>query len=378
MKKLFHNAIAPLASLALLASFFTSCSKKSELTPVNIKPIVYQKDNVTVKVDPKLELLMIALRLAEVDIFKNNYYSQDYSQFVDGVDNLFSKQKEHPLVKDLRARGKNYKKGIISILQMSQYISDNMTSMTIKQKEIPELLLDFWKGINLKSFIKQFNDFAISSNYERIWILYEAQLKRQAINVQEYFNFNKSITDWLSPYYFSPDKTTEYVLYASTLTAGYNFPLLPDNDGNKNIVREVCAAYWTKDNDNNKFQFCLELSAGYIYSIIKKHWELISEDVNRIFKNIYDENQITEKITEFKAQALTLQLLSLTSIFDYELLRNNEEWSTAIYNAISQGFLIKDVDKYLSLAEHYQTNRDKYPDFESFVVNYLPEALKEF
>ena len=116
MKKLLYTA---LATLALFASLFTSCSKKSQLTPVNIKPIVYQNENVTVKVDPKLELLLIGLRLAEVDIFKNNYYGQDYSQFVDGVDSLFAKQKEHPFVKDLRARGKNYKKSILSILQIS-------------------------------------------------------------------------------------------------------------------------------------------------------------------------------------------------------------------------------------------------------------------
>lgn len=378
MKKLFNNAIAPLASLALLASLFTSCSKKSQLTPVNIKPIVYQNENVIVKVDPKLELLLIGLRLAEVDIFKNNYYTQDYSQFVDGVDSLFAKQKEHPFVKNLRARGKNYKKSILSILQISQYISDDMTNMTIKQKEIPEPILDFWKGINLKSFIAQFNDFAISSNYERIWVLYEAQLKRQAINVQEYFSFNKSITDWISKYYFSSDKNIEYELYASTLTAGYNFALLSETEDNKITIKEICAAYWNKDNDGNKFQSCYEVSSGYVYSLVKKHWSLISEEANRFAKSIYEENQSTEKITEYAVQSFTSQLLAFFCIFDFDLIRNDEEWYTAVYNAISQAFLIKNVDNFLSLTEEYQTNREKYPDFESFFVNYIPEAIKSF
>ena len=111
--------------------------------------------------------------------------------------------------------------------------------MTIKQKEIPEPLLDFWKGVNLKSFIAQFNDFAISSNYERIWVLYEAHLKRQAINVQEYFSFNKSITDWISKYYFSSDKNIEYEFYASPLTAGYNFALLSETEDNKITIKEI-------------------------------------------------------------------------------------------------------------------------------------------
>jgi len=108
MKKLLYTVLA-----ALL--LFTSCSKKSELTPVNIKPIVYQTDNITVKVEPKLELLMIALRLAEVEPFSINYYGQEYAQFVDGIDNLFAKQKDHPLVKDIKSRAKKTTKKVIAL-----------------------------------------------------------------------------------------------------------------------------------------------------------------------------------------------------------------------------------------------------------------------
>ena len=141
--------IATIAALTLLASIslFTSCSKKSELTPVNIKPIVYQNDNITIKVDPKLELLMIALRLAEVEPFSINYYGQEYAQFVDGVDNLFAKQKEHPLVKDIKSRAKNYKESYRSILAISHYISDDMTQISFKQKDMPKELESFWKGL---------------------------------------------------------------------------------------------------------------------------------------------------------------------------------------------------------------------------------------
>ena len=163
----------PFLAVILTASLnFVSCSKKAELTPVDIKPIVYQADNITVKVEPKLELLLIALRLVEVQPFSNNYYNQDYSQFVDGVDNLFAKQKDHPFVKDIKSRSKNYKDGYRSALAIAQYISDDMTQMTIKQKELPKDIESFWKGINLKTFIAQFNDFANTSNYARIWLLY--------------------------------------------------------------------------------------------------------------------------------------------------------------------------------------------------------------
>ena len=192
MKKLFHNKTAVLATLTVFTSIslFTSCSKKAELIPVNLKPIVYQNENVTVKVDSKLELLMIAMRLAEIKTFSNDSYGQEYSQFVVGVDKLFSNQKDHPLVKTLKSHYKNYKGAIIEILKITRYISDDMTQLTINKKELPKEMLSFWKDINLNDFIVQFNDFAVKGNFERICLLYEAQLKRQAISVNEYYNYN--------------------------------------------------------------------------------------------------------------------------------------------------------------------------------------------
>ena len=181
---------------------------------------------------------------------------------------------------------------------------------------------------------------------------------------------------WLKA--LSSDKNIEYELYASTLTAGYNFALLSETEDNKITIKEICTAYRNKDNDGNKFQSCYEVSSGYVYSLVKKHWSLISEEANRFAKSIYEENQSTEKITEYVVQSFTSQLLAFFCIFDFDLIRNDEEWYTAVYNAISQAFLIKNVDNFLSLTEEYQSNREKYPDFESFFVNYIPEAIKSF
>lgn len=380
MKKLFNTTIAASAALTVFTSIslFTSCSKKAELTPVNINPIVYQNDNVTIKVDPKLELLMIALRLAEVEPFSTNYYGQEYAQFVDGVDNLFAKQKDHPLVKDLKSRNKNYKNSTRDILAISQYITDDMTQMTIKQKEMPEELKTFWKGINLKSFISQFNDFANVSNFARIWILYEPHLKRQAIAEQDFMSYNKSITDWISEYFFAPDSKPEYEIFSSTLTASYNFALMPTIKNGKPVINEIRGAYWTKDIDWNSYYVALQTSGGYIYSLLDKHWDIFSEDINRITKKIYDENQITEKLTDFTALSTTVDLLAVIFSLDYDVAKkNDEEIGTAIKNAITTNFLFTDVDKLLSISETYKSNRDTYPDFETFVVEYLPGALKE-
>ncbi len=370
MKKLLYTVLA-----ALL--LFTSCSKKSELTPVNIKPIVYQNDNVTVKVEPKLELFMIALRLAEVEPFSNNYYGQEYAQFVDGVDNLFAKQKDHPLVKDIKSRAKNYKESYRSILAITQYISDDMTQMTFKQKEMPKELESFWKGLNIKTFIAQFNDFANNSNYARIWTLYEPHLKRQAIAEQDYQTYNKKLIDWISSYFFVPDSKPEFMFYSSTLTAG-SYIALPLTDKNdKTVLNQVSGAYWTKDNEYSQINSTLNIVASYMYSMLEKHWDLLSEDIIRISKNIRDENQLTEKVTDYIALSTASYLLPIVCSLDSDVAKDNEEIGTAIRNAITSNYLFKDSDKLIALTEVYTSNRDTYPDFESFLVNYLPQALKE-
>ena len=376
MKKLL---IATIAALTLLASIslFTSCSKKSELTPVNIKPIVYQNDNITIKVDPKLELLMIALRLAEVQPFSNNYYNQDYSQFVDGVDNLFAKQKDHPFVKEIKSRSKNYKDGYRSALAIAQYISDDMTQMTIKQKEIPKEIESFWKGINLKTFIAQFNDFANTSNYARIWLLYEPHLKRQAIAEQDYQTANIKGTEWISKYFFAPDSKPEILLYSSTLTSGYYYALPLTEKDNKTVITQIAGAYWTKDNDWNYYNSTLNITASYIYALVEKHWDLFSEDLTRLTKKIYEENQFTDKVTDTIVKANNSTVFAIVCSLDFDIAKDNEEIGTAIKNAIVTNYLYKEPEKLIALAEYYQSNRDKYPDFESFLVNYLPQALKE-
>ena len=376
MKKLL---IATIAALTLLASIslFTSCSKKSELTPVNIKPIVYQNDNITIKVDPKLELLLIALRLAEVEPFSINYYGQEYAQFVDGVDNLFAKQKEHPLVKEIKSRAKNYKESYRSILAISHYISDDMTQIAFKQKDMPKELESFWKGLNPKTFIAQFNDFANTSNYARIWVLYEPHLKRQAIAEQDFQTYNKKILDWISRYSFTPDSKPEFMFYSSTLTAGSYIALPFTYENDKTVINQVAGAYWTKDNEWSQINSTLNILASYMYSLLEKHWDILSEEIIRITKKIYDENQLTEKVTDYIALSTASYLLPIVCSLDSDLAKDNEEIRTGIKNAITSNYLFKNSDKLIDLADYYQANRKTYPDFESFIVNYLPQALKE-
>ena len=380
MKKLFHTTIAAIASLTVFTSLtlFTSCSKKAELTPVNIKPIVYQNENVTVKVDPKLELLMIAMRLAEIRPFSNDYYGQEYSQFVVGVDKLFANQKNHPLVKTLKSHIKNYKYSTNEIMKITRYISDDMTQLTINKKELPKEMLTFWKGINLNDFIAQFNDFAVKGNFERICLLYEAQLKREAISINEFYNYNHNITKWISEFYFSPEKQIIFELKPTTLFDDTLFVPNPIVSDDTIIIEAICPAFWTKEEKWPAIKSTLEIAYGYNYALCQKYWDLISEDANRIIKSIYEKHQITDKITEHSLQYFLSNILMQTAMLNYEFVREDEEITATFRNSLTNNYLIDNVDKVISILDVYKENRDQYPDYESFFSSYIPTVLKDF
>ncbi len=376
MKKLLIATIAALTVLASI-SLFTSCSKKSELTPVNIKPIVYQNENITVKVDPKLELLLIALRLADWSPFNQNAYGQDYGPYIDGVDKFFEKQKDHPFVKDIKKRGKKYTEGYFNIISIVNYISDDLTQLNVDKKNLPPELKTFWKGVNPDTFISQFNDFAKSSNYEKIWILYNPQLKTQGVNVREFADFNKAVTDWASSFFFSNSNNVEFEIISTLLTGAYYYTLVPVYDNEKIKIKAIYPAYNNKEDDWYSSTAANIICFGYIYNILNKNWELFEKDAERIVKQVYAENQITTKLKDYNIKSYITNILNLLCLLDYDYYKNNEDHRTELINTFSSNLLVKDVDKLISHIEKYTNNRNAYQDFESFVVNYLPDVLKE-
>ena len=120
----------------------------------------------------------------------------------------------------------------------------------------------------------------------------------------------------------------------------------------------------------------MNITASYVFDLLEKHWDLFSEDLTRLIKKIYDENQLTDKVTDILVKSSSATLFSIVCTLDYDLAKEHEEIGTAIKNTITTNYLYKDPDQLIALTDYYQANRDTYPDFESFLVNYLPQALK--
>ena len=377
MKKLTFKILA-ISALLASALFITGCSKKAKLTPVEIEAVKFQHENITVTVDPKSEIILAALRLTEKEPFNQNYYGQEYGQYIDGLDKLLAKQKDHPFVKTLKANYDPQKTYVTEFLKITRYISDDLTSISITKKELPEEMKPFWKKMDLNQFLADMNDFAVQSNFARIWVLYNPHLKRQAINVMDYYKSLPQITNWISDFYFAENNKPDFELFATTATAGYFYTPTMIKKENKTIVQNYVPAYiYDKDYPEYSINPTLILSRSIIDSCVFENWNLISEPYNKILDKILEDNQITVKYTEENKKELLSKLFAIACIFNYEYVQNDEEISTQLENMISQSFLIKEPEKILSMADYYIDNRETYPDFGIFFKDYITAAIKD-
>ena len=373
MKKIF------LATLALAASLtFVSCSKNADFTPVEIQAIKFQHENITITVDPKTELLLVGLRLSGMEPFNQNPYGQEYSQYIDGIDKLCEKQKDHPFVKTLKSNYDSKKMGPAEILKITRYISDDLTNISINKKELPVEMQTFWKKINLNKFLADMNDFAVKSNFAKIWILYNPQLKSQAINVLDYYKSLPQITGWISDFFFAENNKPDYEFFATTATAGYMYiPTMIKKD-NKTVVQNYVPAYmFSKENADYSLQPALYLAYGIVYTYTTENWALVSESYNRLLDKIIEENHITYKYSDDNKRNLFANLLADVSVLNYEVAKNDEEIATQFINQIVQYFYYKEPDKLISLLDVYINNRNQYPDFETFFKEFIPGTLKD-
>ena len=367
-------------AFAVLAAMLTlvSCSKKADLVPFEVQAIKYQHENITVTVDPKTELLLVALRLTEQEPFNENRYGQEYSQYIDGIDKVCEKQKNHPFVKTLKSNYDPKKMNPVEILKICRFISDDLTSISITKKELPVEMQDFWKKINLNKFLAEMNDFAVQSNFARVWLLYNSQLKSQAINVLDYYKSLPQITNWVSDFFFAENNKPDYEFFATTATAAYMYiPTMAKKD-NKNIIQNYVPAFvFDKDNAAYSLTPALYLAYGVAYTYTTENWDLVSESYGKLLDKIIEENHITYKYSDSEKRNFFANLMSDVCVLNYEVAKNDEEIATQFINQIVQYFYYKEPEKLISLVDVYINNRNQYSDFETFFKEFIPAALKD-
>lgn len=364
-----------LSILTLIPLLFSSCSKKIQINPVNFKPIEIKNENATISINPKTELLMIAFRLNEIGCYSNHYFDSD--DYVSGIDKMFAKQKEHEFVKLVNDISKKNKYNLTPLFQLTNYISDDLTQISFNKKNIPEELKEYFSKVDLNNFIMCMNSFAKVSNFERIWLLYEKQLKSYVINTNDFYEKNPKLLPYIYNYYYK-DSIPETNIFVSPLLNYFCFALPYINTETKQSITFFQSPDLSKDPGRNDVDILVYFSEGIIMDQIFHNYDTLEKTIKSLVDSVLKENNISEKLQKINYIGNFSYYLGFFPAFNYVNNCLEGETKDLCIDALNSNFI---SDDFLFLQEaftEYENNRQKYPTFQSFFEDYFINYIQNF
>lgn len=350
-------------SFILLPFILLSCSKKVELTPVNIEPYVLEDKNVTYIVNPKVELFFIACSLADIPFYS---YVED-NNYLTATSNMFEKFKDHALVKQLKSLSKDFQGSVTSQLGILEYISDDLTTFdsSLDKKNLPSLLKSFWGKANLQEFLTNFNDFAIQSNFARIWGLYKTDLKLQLTNIKEFYNVNNQILPWIEQYFFESNTKVKYIITSAyKMNSSYLSDIYRLEDDT--VVFEIYQHPYIYFEGGMDITICMAYTQAVVKKVLNDNWDEISAKCKETLTELYNQNKIDSKKFEdevFKSDFS--YILQVAAVKNFIENRYEPQMAGEFIDAYFNNDFLSQVE-YTAFLQDYSDNREDYKDFEEY------------
>ena len=366
----------PLLAVILATSInFISCSKKAELTPVTFKTLEVKKDNITVCVDPRTEVLLIASRLAEISFFAN--HDMDSDDYITGIDKIMEKQKNHEFVKLLKSMTKNYKGGIYQLLTLSKYISEDFTEINFTKKTVPAEIEALCKNLDTKKFITLLNDFVNTSNLSRVWLLYESYMKANLFDVSDFYDKYPNVIRWISEYFFDASTKQIFKVHVSPIMNYYHI-LTPYStyDGVNNFF--ICQSPGlNKVNNFSDINLAITMCGSFYITYLREHYESFKNYIEKMMNDWAVKNNYTEKLQDFNYIGYATDWISYVTIINYIEKFSPEDSKELYISSIESSLPMEELISLKDVFKYYDENRANYPTMESFLNNYLADYLSK-
>lgn len=366
----------PLLAVILATSInFISCSKKAELQPVTFKTLEVKKDNITVCVDPRTEVLLIASRLAEISFFAN--HDMDGDDYITGIDKIMEKQKNHEFIKFLKSMTKNYKGGIYQLLTLSKYISEDFTEINFTKKTVPAEIEALCKNLDTKKFITLLNDFVNASNLSRVWLLYESYMKANLFDVSDFYDKYPNVTRWISEYFFDASTKQIFKVHVSPIMNYYHI-LTPYStyDGVNNFF--ICQSPGlNKVNNFSDINLAITMCGSFYITYLREHYESFKNYIEKMMNDWAVKNNYTEKFQDFNYIGYATDWISYVTIINYIEKFSPEDSKELYISSIESSLPMEELISLKDVFKYYDENRANYPTMESFLNNYLADYLSK-
>lgn len=372
MKK---NLILTLITLTLSAVLFTSCGSKAKgnlnLPPINIEPITDKTEMFDIEVDPRIELMGIICHLANYYKFSNPDYSNN--KYFMTIDTMFGKYKDEPAVKTASKIGKRLLDDKFEI-DLAYMIKPDFSGTNYDLNNPPEdfsIMIKKYNAAEIEKFIKQINDFAHKTNFEKFYEINRSEYKSQIALIIKAIEGEKEYKikaeQWLKDFYqgygFERAKIT-----ASLVTQGWSFySTISGFDGIKEPKIVMTPYAYT-------YRIVAMISALKSYYLIDSYWNELEEPVKELYRKFKVKNNITNDIIE-KLQVCWLLSDSFNTDFVLKCWNENEKQS--LIDSCIKNYLFEEFPLLVKIVDEYVSNSEKYPCFENIYPEYkkLIESL---
>ena len=377
-----------LTAIILFAFFLlvlTACGKgsKNQLVPLDIPPVEVEQDGISIMMDPRLELLLIAQRLAESPVFFVQHYGNAYSEYYTAADSFFAKYKEHPLIKTLKNLNKSQDVITASMVNLASYISPDFTQIEFPDGKCPAFIKEYWKKTDFKKFIADFNDFAVTSKFDKFLLVWDAEIKRALYDTREFCTVCSDFMPYIQNCFGNRENPMKITCISTTLDPGI-FMAMPvqkneDSSGSQRMFFPPFHFSRTEDS----FFFMTYLCYWENFHLLYENWEQISESATAYINKVNIQTQNTQKIEKISTLEELSDALAISFLLDYvetpeiiEKLDITDEELQQVTDYLQNDAIFTAYKPFYGIAREFNKKRSAYKDFADYFQQEFPAFLE--
>lgn len=340
-------------------------AKNPEYEKIEFDIATVTEGNVTFTVNPAAELLFIAGRLAEFEDCKS-WYGGEY---LDQIDTLFEKYKETDFVNKLKKlRSKGFT--AYELCGLATYLKPDFSGTEIPMNPLPNELPTRLKKLGAKeinNLVKDLHDFAIKTNFSRIYILCKGQYLNFIGNVKQQAIDNK-VLDWATAY-FTSGNINQTIIHVSYFT-GYAF-------GNYYVKNGQVIRTGFVIPNGNYYYTAVSLIESEVTIVGNSIWKDVEENYKKIMSSYVNKYYAEEKNLKRMVEAYTDPRVLNILLRELCLFDAIKTFQPEYYDGAVTEFTKKYVDPMfkdmIDCILAYNEKRNLYPEF----IIYAP-VIKDF
>lgn len=361
MKKVILSIVLSMMCFSMIFA----AKKNPEYEKIDFDIATVTEGNITFTVNPAAELLFIAARLAEYEDC-TYWYGGDY---MDQIDTLFEKYKESDFVKKI----KQYRSRNITTYELcclASYLKPDFSGTEVALDPLPAELPTRLKKLGareLNSIVKDLHDFALKTNFSRIYILNKAQYLNFIGNVKQQAIDNK-VLDWATGYFTSGNinKTVIHVSFFTRYAFGHYYIK------NGQVVRTGFAVP-----NGNYYSTAVALIESEVSIITNSIWKDVEENYKKVMTSYVNKYFAEEKNRKGMVEVYTNPRVLDIFLRELCILDAIKTFEPESYDSVIETFKKTYIDPMfgdmVNCILAYNEKRNLYPEF----ILYAP-VIKDF